>query len=83
MANEKRNITFENVDSTVVIRDGKVVLTFPKGVLSLHSDESRTDSVEVRLMGSRRNIMSFRYSDMTSPTATDANDAIAKLNGII
>lgn len=80
---QPRQITFTANGNSVMINDGKVVMTFPKGAISLHADESKTDSIEVRLTASRKNIFSFSYKELANPSATSVEDAINKLNNII
>ena len=72
-----------NGDSVVIIKVGDVTMVYPKGTLTLHADESNTDSIEVRLTASRKNILSFNYKDLIDPTVSGVNDAITKLNQII
>lgn len=79
----QRQMTFTASGNSVVINDGKVIMTFPKGAISLHADESKTDSIEVRLTASRKNIFSFSYKELANPSATSVEDAINKLNNII
>lgn len=85
MANNVNNkvVSFTASENSVVIKIGDVTMVYPKGTLSLHADESKTDSIEVRLTASRKNILSFNYKDLTNPTVSDVNDAITKLNQII
>ena len=84
MANNINNkVSFTASENSVVIKIGDVTMVYPKGTLSLHADESNTDSIEVRLTASRKNILSFNYKDLTNPTVSDVNDAITKLNQII
>lgn len=84
MANIVSNkVSFTASGNSVVIKIGDVTMVYPKGTLSLHADESKTDSIEVRLTASRKNILSFNYKDLTNPTVSDVNDAITKLNQLI
>ena len=84
MANNVNNkVSFTASENSVVIKIGDVTMVYPKGTLTLHADESNTDSIEVRLTASRKNILSFNYKDLIDPTASGVNDAIAKLNQII
>ena len=76
-------VSFTASENSVVIKIGDVTMVYPKGTLTLHSDESNTDSIEVRLTASRKNILSFNYKDLIDPTVSDVNDAITKLNQII
>ena len=76
-------ISFTASENSVVIKIGDVTMVYPKGTLTLHADESNTDSIEVRLTASRKNILSFNYKDLIDPTVSDVNDAITKLNQII
>ena len=84
MANNMNNkVSFTASENSVVIKIGDVTMVYPKGTLSLHADESNTDSIEVRLTASRKNILSFNYKDLINPTVSDVDDAITKLNQII
>ena len=84
MANNVNNkVSFTASENSVVIKIGDVTMVYPKGTLSLHADESNTDSIEVRLTASRKNILSFNYKDLIDPTVSGVDDAITKLNQII
>ena len=84
MANNVNNkVSFTASENSVVIKVGDVTMVYPKGTLTLHADENNTDSIEVRLTASRKNILSFNYKDLIDPTVSDVNDAITKLNQII
>ena len=84
MANNVNNkVSFTASENSVVIKIGDVTMVYPKGTLTLHADESNTDSIEVRLTASRKNILCFNYKDLIDPTASGVNDAIAKLNQIL
>lgn len=78
-------VSFTASENSVVIKIGDVTMVYPKGTLTLHADENNTDSdsIEVRLTASRKNILSFNYKDLIDPTVSDVNDAITKLNQII
>ena len=84
MANNVNNkLSFTASENSVVIKIGYVTMVYPKGTLTLHADESNTDSIEVRLTASRKNILSFNYKDLIDPTVSGVSDAITKLNQII
>ena len=84
MANNINNkVSFTASENSVVIKIGDVTMVYPKGTLTLHADESNTDSIEVRLTASRKNILSFNYKDLIDPTVSGVDDAITKLNQII
>ena len=76
-------VSFTTSENSIVIKIGDVTMVYPKGTLTLHADESNTDSIEVRLTASRKNILSFNYKELIDPTVSDVNDAITKLNQII
>ena len=83
MANNINNkVSFTASENSVVIKIGDVTMVYPKGTLTLHADESNTDSIEVRLTASK-NILSFNYKDLIDPTVSGVDDAITKLNQII
>ena len=83
MANNMNNkVSFTASENSVVIKIGDVTMVYPKGTLTLHA-ESNTDSIEIRLTASRKNILSFNYKDLIDPTVSSVNDAITKLNQII
>ena len=55
MANNVNNkVSFTASENSVVIKIGDVTMVYPKGTLTLHADESNTDSIEVRLIASRK-----------------------------
>ena len=85
MANNVNNkVSFTASENSVVIKIGDATtMVYPKGTLTLHADESNTDSIEVRLTASRKNILSFNYKDLINPTVSGVDDAITKLNQII
>lgn len=54
-------VTISVLNNSVEVGDGKVTMLFPKGRLNAIAHKGDDQSVDLRLMGSRKNIMSFRY----------------------
>lgn len=79
----KRRITIQSDGNSVVIKDGDITSVYPKNELSIHTEEGKTDSIELRMKASRKNIMSFRLEELASPKATDISDAETKIAQII
>lgn len=53
--------------------------SFPLNTVVLISNEL-SDSVSVRLLGSRKNIITFNYDQVTNITANSAAEMITKIN---
>lgn len=53
--------------------------SFPLNTVVLISNES-SDTISVRLLGSRKNILTFDYENVTNLTAQSAADLITKIN---
>ena len=53
--------------------------SFPLNTVVLISNEV-SDSVSVRLLGSRKNIITFNYDQVTNITAASPADLITKIN---
>lgn len=56
-------ITITDTEQSVKITDGKKSTLFPKGTLSSHANAGDNQSVDLRLMASRKNIISFKYDN--------------------
>lgn len=66
---------------TLTIKQGEKANYFPCSMVLAHADKN-SDSVDIKLIASRRTILSFNYKDMT-PTMGSAEEAveyIASLN---
>lgn len=72
-----------SVDSVIISIGDYVRLAYPKGTLCIHADESNTDSVELRLISSRRNIVSFNFHDLIEPTVQSVEETVSKLNNLL
>lgn len=49
--------------NTVIIDDGKTKWAFPSGSLWFHANAGNNQSVDVKLGGSRKLLLTFLYSD--------------------
>lgn len=67
-----------NVGNSVLFETDKIQYAFPKGGIILTSSKS-SKSVNVRLKGSRKTILSFPSTDLGKETAQEAIDSILGL----
>ena len=61
--------------------DGKQSV-FPLGALILIANDS-SESVNVRLLSSRKNVLTFNVNQLTNPTASTATEAVELISKII
>lgn len=73
------NITSNS--SSVTISDGTKTWVYPKGTLTAHADSGDNQSVDIKLMGSRKLIHSFPYnqSNIAGASATEVATALANI----
>ena len=82
MADEKYDILFTDMETGVKIEaEGKTML-FPKGVLSAVAHQGENQTVDLKLMGSRKKVLSFRY-DKCNYSKKDAIDTASALSNIL
>lgn len=69
-----------NQDSVIIQSEGTKAV-FPKGKLLVFASEGESQSVNIRLMGSRKNLYSFLYSEcnLAGGDAVATVDAIAQI----
>lgn len=77
-------VTISVLNNSVEVDDevgGKVKMLFPKGRLNAIAHKGDGQSVDLRLMGSRKNIMSFRYDmcNMAQENAEKTAEEIGKI----
>ena len=77
-------VTISVLNNSVEVDDdvgGKVTMLFPKGRLNAIAHKGDGQSVDLRLMGSRKNIMSFRYDmcNMANENAEKTAEEIGKI----
>lgn len=74
-------ITITEQTNGVLIADGQKSMLFPKGVLSAHGNSGDNQSVDLRLMASRKNIISFPYDDcnLAESDAEETAEAIGEI----
>ena len=67
--------------TSVTFNDGKSLMCFPRHTVMAHAHKGDNQTVDLRLMGSRKNIMSFRYDDcnLAQENAEKTLDEIAKI----
>ena len=67
--------------TSVTLNDGKRLMCFPRHTVMAHAHKGDNQTVDLRLMGSRKNIMSFRYDDcnLAQENAEKTLDEIAKI----
>ena len=77
-------VTISVLNNSVEVDDevgGKVKMLFPKGRLNAIAHKGDGQSVDLRLMASRKNIMSFRYDmcNMAQENAEKTAEEIGKI----
>lgn len=75
-------INITNVGNSVQIVDGEKTLLFPKGTLTAIAHSGDYQSVDLRLIGSRKNVMSFRY-DNCNLAEDDAEETVLALSEVL
>lgn len=68
-------MTVENIGNSVVFNDGTTQYAFPKGAIICISSKN-SKSVNIKLKGSRKTILSFPATEMGFDTAQEAIDYI-------
>ena len=68
-------MTVENIGNSVVFNDGTTQYAFPKGTIICTSSKN-SKSVNIKLKGSRKTILSFPATEMGFNTAQEAIDYI-------
>lgn len=74
-------VTITSLTNGVEINDGVKTMLFPKGRLAAIAHKGAGQSVDLRLMASRKNVITFRY-DNCNMAASDA-EATAEAIGEI
>lgn len=74
-------INFLERENSIQIEKDGTKTVFPKGVLSAHTEEG-SNSIELRLMASRKNIYSFNFDD-TNLEGDDASTVLENIEKII
>ena len=69
-------------DNSVKVTDGNKNYLFPKGTVSAIAHKGDKQSVDLRLMGSRKNILTFRY-DNCNMAESDAEETAAAIGEIL
>ena len=74
-------VTITSLTNGLEINDGKVTMLFPKGRLCAIAHKGDNQSVDLRLMASRKNILSFRYDkcNMAESDAEATAEAIGEI----
>ena len=74
-------VTITSLTNGVEINDGKVTMLFPKGRLCAIAHKGAGQSVDLRLMASRKNVLSFRYDkcNMAKADAEKTAEAIGEI----
>ena len=68
-------MTVENIGNSVVFNDGNTQYAFPKGAIICISSKN-SKSVNIKLKGSRKTILSFPATEMGYATAQEAINKI-------
>lgn len=74
-------VTITSLTNGVEISDGVKTMLFPKGRLNAIAHKGDNQSVDLRLMASRKNVMSFRYDkcNMAKADAEKTAEAIGEI----
>lgn len=74
-------VTISVLNNSVEVGDGKVTMLFPKGRLNAIAHKGDNQSVDLRLMASRKNVLSFRYDkcNMAKADAEKTAEAIGEI----
>ena len=74
-------VTISVLNNSVEVDDGKVTMLFPKGRLNAIAHKGDNQSVDLRLMASRKNVISFRYDkcNMAKADAEKTAEAIGEI----
>ena len=74
-------VTISVLNNSVEVDDGKVTMLFPKGRLNAIAHKGAGQSVDLRLMASRKNVISFRYDkcNMAKEDAEETAEAIGEI----
>ena len=73
--------TITGNSTSVIFNDGKRLMCFPRHTVMAHAHKGDNQTVDLRLMGSRKNIISFRYDDcnLAQENAEKTLNEIAKI----
>lgn len=74
------NITKSN--NSIVITNGNNQIAFPLNAISLHADDGDNQSVEIRLIATKKPVLSFRYDDCNL-SGTDAQKTLENIVAIL
>ena len=74
-------VTITSLTNGVEINDGVKTMLFPKGRLAAIAHKGDNQSVDLRLMASRKNVISFRYDNcnMAESDAEETAEAIGEI----
>ena len=74
-------VTITSLTNGVEISDGVKTMLFPKGRLAAIAHKGDNQSVDLRLMASRKNVISFRYDkcNMAKEDAEKTAEAIGEI----
>lgn len=74
-------VTITSLTNGVEISDGVKTMLFPKGRLAAIAHKGDNQSVDLRLMGSRKNVISFKYDkcNMAESDAEATAEAIGEI----
>lgn len=72
----------EKIGNTIKFEDNNIIKLYPLGSLLLIANDD-SNSINVRLIGSRKNVITFDYKSVTNIQSTSATDLVNKLNELI
>ena len=75
-------MNINKIGNSVQFTDDKKMCVFPLGqIILIANDESNT--INVRLKASRKNVLTFNYQDIANIEASSATEAVETLSQII
>lgn len=74
-------IEISKENGAILFRNEVAYYSFPDGTIMLIANDG-SDAINVRLLGSRKNILTFNYQNVSNLTATSATDLVEQINNL-
>lgn len=68
-------------NGAILFRNEVAYYSFPDNTIMLIANDG-SDAINVRLLGSRKNILTFNYQNVSNLTATSATDLVEQINNL-
>ena len=75
-------MTIEKYNNSLIIVNGDMTYCYPLNSIILIANDN-CDSVNIRVKASRKNLLTFRYQDVTNIASTSAGDLCNKISNLI